>query len=110
MIEKNRKKLEMNILSRSKSGLFWLIFFLVLFWELIINIWIRTESTQSQLELAQNRVQLEKLLTYNKALGLELDRLKSEARITDIAKKTLGLISELNSPIIYLQEEITPYE
>ena len=87
-----------------RKGLRWLALILVLVCELMAYAWIRTESTQAMLRISHIQDDIQKQVSYRKALGLERDRLKSDARITRIARSRLGLTSDTFSRTIYLPE------
>lgn len=87
---------------QQRKGLRWFALILVLVCEFMAHAWIRTESTQAMLRISQTQADIQKLLSYRKALGLERDRLKSDARITRIARTRLGLTSEVSGQTIYL--------
>ena len=85
-----------------KKGLRWFALILVLVCELLVHTWIRTESTQTKLRISKTQGSIQKAISYRKALGIELERLKSDARITRIAKTQLGLSSETYNQTVYL--------
>ncbi len=85
-----------------KRGLRWFVLIVVLVSELMIHVWIRTESIQARVRISQAQAQIQKALSYRKALGLERDRLKSDARITQIARARLGLSPDIFNRTIYL--------
>ncbi len=91
-----------NNLIQHRAGLRWLALILILFCELMAHTWVRTESTQSILRISKSQAEIHKKLSYRKALGLELDRLKSDARITRIARSRLGLSTDIFNQTIYL--------
>lgn len=93
------KKREIQV--PQQKGLRWFALILVLVCELMAHAWVRTESTQTILRISQAQTQIQKTLSYGKALGLERDRLKSDARITRIARTRLGL-TEVAGQTIYL--------
>ncbi|WP_022664409.1 hypothetical protein [Desulfospira joergensenii] len=85
-----------------KPGYRWLLVIFILFCELMVHIWIRTESTQAIIQISNAQEKLTKAQSYTKALSLERDRLKSDARITGIAKIRLGLSENIFDRIVYL--------
>ncbi len=89
-----------------RKGLRWLALILVLVCEFMAHVWIRTESTQSMVRISKVQTQTQKIVSYRKALSLERDRLKSDARITRIARTRLGLSSETSNQTIYLSGEL----
>ena len=88
-----------------KPGYRWLLVIFILFAELTAHIWVRTESTQTIMEISHAQAELAKVQSYTKALSLERDRLKSDARITGIAKIRLGLSEDILNRTVYLQGE-----
>ena len=88
-----------------RKGLRWLALILVLVCELLIHTWVRTESTQTMLRISNAQAGIQKLISYRKALHLERDRLKSDARITRIARTRLGLTTDTFTRTIYLSGE-----
>ncbi len=95
-----------NNLIQHRAGLRWLALILVLFCELMAHTWVRTESTQSILRISKAQTEIHKKMSYRKALGLELDRLKSDARITRIARTRLGLSTDIFNQTIYLSGDV----
>lgn len=87
-------------------GLRWFALILVLVCELMVHAWIRTESTQAILRISETQSDIQKKISYRKALGLERDRLKSDARITRIARNSLGLSSDIFNQTIYLSGDL----
>ena len=77
---------------QQRKGLRWFALILILICEFMAHAWVRTESTQAMLRISQTQAEIQKTLSYRKALGLERDRLKSDARITRIARTRLGLV------------------
>jgi len=90
---------------KQKIGYRWLALILVMFCELMIHTWVRTESTQTILRISQAQAEIVKKISYGKALAVERDRLKSDARITRIARTRLGLSTNIFNQTIYLSEE-----
>ncbi|PIE63181.1 MAG: cell division protein FtsL [Desulfobacter postgatei] len=93
--------------TQSRKGLLWFFLILVLAAELICNSWIRSESSQAIIRITDTERRLRKLAAYRQALGVEIERLKSEARITRIARTRLGLASDIFNQTIYLPKERT---
>lgn len=98
----NRKK---EAIAYQKPGYRWLLVLFILFIELTVHIWIRTESTQTMMHISHAQTQLTKLESYTKALSLEKDRLKSDERITRIARIRLGLSEDILDRTVYLNGE-----
>ncbi len=89
-----------------RKGLRWLALILVLVCQLMVHAWVRTESTQVMLRISKAQSEIQKKISYRKALSLERDRLKSDARITRIARTRLGLSSDIFNQTIYLSGEL----
>ena len=87
---------------QNRKGVWWFLFIVVLGAELICNAWIRSESSQAMIMIAKNQAQIRDMANYRQALSVELERLKSEARITRIARTRLGLTSDIFDQTIYL--------
>lgn len=86
-------------------GLKWLVVISLLFGELLVHTWVRTEATQTTLEISLAQSRLSDLLSYQKELTLERDRLKSDDRIIHIARSQLGLTSDVFNQTIYFKKE-----
>ncbi len=84
----------------------WFALILVLVCESMAHAWIRTESTQAMIRISQAQTQIQTTISYRKALWLERDRLKSDVRITRIARTRMGLTSEVSEKTIYLPGEL----
>ena len=95
-----------DIPSQNRKGLRWFALILILVCELMAHAWIRTESTQAMVRISQAQAQIQKLTSYRKALSLERDRLKSDDRITRIARTKIGLSSDIFNQTIYLSGDI----
>lgn len=80
----------------------WLVLILILFGELMGHTWVRTESTQTILRISQAQAGIAKKLSYRNALAVERDRLKSDDRITRIARTHLNLSTDISLQTIYL--------
>ena len=93
-------------LIQHRAGLRWMALILILFCELMAHTWVRTESTQSILRISKTQAEIHKKMSYRKDLGLELDRLKSDARITRIARTRLGLSTDIFNQTIYLSGNV----
>ncbi|WP_321495533.1 cell division protein FtsL [uncultured Desulfobacter sp.] len=87
---------------QSQKGLWWFLLIVLLAAELICNAWIRSESSQAMIMIARTESRIRDLANYRQALSVELERLKSEARITRIAHTRLGLTSDTFDQTIYL--------
>ncbi len=91
---------------RNLKELRWVILIIVLAAELICNAWIRSESSQAMIMIAKTESQIRDMADYRQALSVELERLKSEARITRIARTRLGLTPDIFNQTIYLSKGI----
>jgi len=89
---------------RNRKELRWVILIIVLAAELICNAWIRSESSQAMIMIAKTESQIRDMADYRQALSVELERLKSEARITRIARTRLGLTPDIFNQTIYLSK------
>ena len=56
--------------------------------------------------IAKTESQIRDMADYRQALSVELERLKSEARITRIARTRLGLTPDIFNQTIYLSKGI----
>jgi len=88
-----------------KAGGRWLFVICLIFCELLVYTWIRTESTQTILRVSRAQNTYVNKMSYHKALSVERDRLKSDDRITRIAKTRLNLSTETLKQTIYLSGE-----
>jgi hypothetical protein len=89
----------------NNSALKWVLILSVLFGELLLHTWVRTGATQSTLEISLAQSRLSDLLSYQKELTLERDRLKSDNRIIAIGRSQLGLTEEVFNQTIFLGKE-----
>lgn len=89
----------------SGSGLQWMLIICLLFGVLLLHTWVRTEATQITLEISLAQSRLSDLLSYQKELTVERDRLKSDDRIVHIARSQLGLTDDVFNQTIYLKRE-----
>jgi len=87
---------------KQRVGYRWLALIVVLFCELMVHAWVRTESTQTIVRISNAQAGITKSLSYGRALSVERDRLKSDARITRIARTHLGLSTDTFSQTLYL--------
>lgn len=94
-------KLETPTIQNHKE-LRWFLLIIVLAAELICNAWIRSESRQAMIMITRTESQIRDMTDYRQALSVELERLKSEARITRIARTRLGLTPDIFNQTIYL--------
>lgn len=97
-----QKKEQQNHPIQNRKGLRWFFLIMVLAAELICNAWIRSESSQAMIMIAKTETRIRDLADYRQALSVELERLKSEARITRIARTRLGLTPDIFNQTIYL--------
>ncbi|CCK79379.1 MULTISPECIES: hypothetical protein [Desulfobacula] len=88
-----------------KAGFHWIIIICLIFCELLVHTWIRTESTHTILRVSKAQGEYSKKISYQKALSVERDRLKSDDRITRIAKTRLSLSTHTLDQTIYLSGE-----
>jgi len=86
------------------TGLRWIMIIGFIFCELFVYTWIRTQSNQTTMELNRANQDILEKLSYRKALSIERDRLKSDKRITTIARTQLNLLTDTAGRIIYLPE------
>lgn len=87
------------------TGIKWLILICILFAELLVHTWVRTESTQTILDISSAQARLSTLLSYQKELTLERDRLRSDDRIIRIAASQLNMTNDVFNQTIYLKKE-----
>jgi len=76
----------------------------------LIYTWVRTESTQTILQVSKAQKNFIEKTSYNKALSIERDRLKSDDRITRIAKSRLNLSTDTANQIVYLANTLSGEE
>ena len=88
-----------------RAGFRWLIIIGIIFSELLLYTWVRTESTQASIRVSRSRDSLAQQTSYLKALSVERDRLRSDDRITKIAKTRLNLSTDTSKQTIYLSGE-----
>lgn len=88
-----------------KGGLSWLLVIGIIFCQLLTYTWVRTESTQTILRISKARSIHAQKTSYNKALAVEKQRLKSDERITRIARTRLDLSIETSGQTIYFSED-----
>ena len=87
---------------QNRKGLRWFFLIMLIAAELILNAWIRSESSQAMQQISQSRTQIRDLTEYRAALNVERERLKSEGRIIRLAHSRLGMVTETLSQTIYL--------
>ena len=87
---------------KKKTGLIWLGIIALLFAELLFYTWIRTESTNTALRISRAKAQLANKQSYNEALLVEREWLKSYAQLTEVAKKHFKLSPVTLDRVIYL--------
>ena len=90
---------------KQSPGFRWLVLIAVLFCELLTHAWVRTESTQTILRISNAQAGIAKDRSYGDALSVERNRLKSDERITRIARTRLGLSTDTFNQTIYLSGE-----
>lgn len=89
---------------QNRKGLLWFFLIIVLAAELICNAWIRSESSQAMIMIAKTESQIRDMADYRQALSVEIARLKSDARISRIARTRLGLTPDIFNQTIYLPQ------
>lgn len=97
----NTTKKQINSI-QNRKGLRWFFLIVLLAAELICNTWVRSESNQAMIMIAKEQAQIRNMANYRQALSVELERLKSEARIARIASTRLGLTSDIFNQTFYL--------
>lgn len=88
-----------------RKGLAWLCIISIIFMELLAYTWVRTESTHTVLRISKAKERYAGKTAYHKALIVEKERLKSDERITRIAKSHLNLSADTYSRTIYFSGE-----
>lgn len=78
-----------------------MIIICLIFCELLVYTWVRTETTQTILQVSKAQEMLVEKQSYQRALSLEKERLKSDDRITRIAKTKLNLSKNTLEQTIY---------
>ncbi len=94
-----------KIVVPQKEGFRWLIVISIIFCELLAYAWVRTEATQTMLRISEAQRRLMKNQSYQTALLLEIDRLRSEDRITKIATSHLNLFRDSGNSTYYLSKD-----
>ncbi|MGD2187619.1 MAG: cell division protein FtsL [Desulfobacterales bacterium] len=95
---KRRKKKTRNPKALA-AGLIFMGLFIV---ELLFYTWCRVQSIQVRYEISELTADQERLVMLQDNLKIELARLKSPQRITEIAKKQLGLVLPTNKQLIII--------
>ncbi|RLC25940.1 MAG: hypothetical protein DRH93_00440 [Deltaproteobacteria bacterium] len=90
-----------------KLNFWWFTIISIFFCQLLIYTWVRTESTQTIFRVSKVQENFIKKTSYNKALSIERDRLKSDDRITRIAKSRLNLSTDTVNQTIYLTKTLS---
>ncbi len=90
---------------QKSRGTVWLLVIFIIFSELMAYTWIRVESTHALLRISKAEERLLEKRSYQKALLAEKEWLKSDARITQIAKNRLNLSTVTMKQTIYLSGE-----
>lgn len=88
-----------------KAGLIWLGIIALIFAELLTYTWIRTEYTQTLLEISALQTTLSEKQSYTKSLKAERDRLKSDNQIIQIARTRYNLVSDTQVETVYMDGE-----
>ena len=101
----NNIKMMKSPIPKKSTGSLWLLVIFILFVELMAYTWIRTESTQALLRISKAEERLLEKRSYHKALLAEMEWLKSDARITRIARNRLNLSTVTMKQTIYLSGE-----
>lgn len=89
-----------------KTGFIWLGIIALIFSELLIYTWVRTQYTHTLLDVSSAQAMLEEMKSHNTTLEVERNRLQSEDRIIGYAKNHLNLIGETFVKTIYLPKDI----
>ena len=100
-----KKNIAPKAVHQQKAGFLWIIVICLIFCELMVHTWVRTESTQTILRVSEAQECYVQKTSYHKALSVERDRLKSDDRITRIAKTRLNLSIDTLNQTIYLSGE-----
>ena len=95
-------KITRKIIPGKKARSHWFVIIFIIFCELLTYTWIRTQSLQTILQLSGNQQLITKKSSYQKALFIEIDRLKSDDRITKIARTRFNLLTDTLNQTIYL--------
>jgi len=90
-----------KIIPPKKAEFHWIVIICIIFCQLLVYTWVRTESTQTILQISTLQKTLIEKSSYQKALSIERNRLKSDERITRIAKTRLNLSTVTINQTIY---------
>ena len=101
-----KNNIPLKDLRTPKAGFRWMVIICLIFCELLVYTWVRTESTQTILRVSKAQEAFTKKTSYQKALSVERDRLNSDDRITRIAKTRLNLSTDTANQIIYLTSSL----
>lgn len=88
-----------------RIGFRWFFIIGALFVLLLIHTGIRTEATHTMIRISQAEKKMMEALSYQRALSLEIDRLKSEERISRIAQSKLNLVKDTGQNTHYLAKD-----
>ena len=80
----------------------WLIFMALFIAELLVYTWSRVQCIQVRYEISEITANQERLVRLQDNLKIELARLKAPRRISEIAKKQLGLVSPTSEQLIVI--------
>ncbi len=100
-----KNNISKKVTAQQSAGFKRLIAISIIFCELLVYAWVRTETTQTMLRISKAERRLMKNQSYQTALSLEIDRLKSEDRITRIATSRLNLFKDSGNSTYYLSKE-----
>ena len=84
-----------------KTGL-WFFIMTVFILELFFYTWCRVQNIRCGYEISNEMTHQKKLMAYQNNLKIEMARLKSPERITQIAKQQLGLITPTSKQLIII--------
>ncbi len=96
-----KKNIKRKNIPPKKTEFHWIIIIGIIFCELLAYTWVRTESTQTILQISTLQKTFAEKSAYQNALFIERDRLKSDERITRIAKTRLNLSTVTINQTIY---------
>ena len=82
----------------------WLVMISLMFTAILVHTMVRTQSTDTILNISKAQHRLERIQSYRKELELEVARLKANGRITALAKTRLGLKPSTMEQTIYLEK------
>lgn len=87
---------------RKLTGI-WIMVMIVFMGQLLTYTWCRVQNTRRGYEIMEVLAEQRRLLAVRETLKIELARLKSPARIVQIAREQLGLVSPGKQQTIDLQ-------